>query len=118
MPSIDRPLNSELLHFRFEDELARLKDPESATDRRTGRTLVKGDRLRVVLVTLGAGGRIAEHESAGRITIQPISGTIRFEAGDEVRNVATGELLSVDGGVRHAVESSGGAAFLLTIARP
>lgn len=84
---------------------------------RNGRTLVKNGALRVVLIGVAAGGRIPEHRSDGPITIQPIEGSVVVETANESITLGAGDLVSLDGRVEHAVSSSGGGVFLLTIAQ-
>jgi quercetin dioxygenase-like cupin family protein len=47
--------------------------------------------------------------------VQPIRGRFAFTAGDDEREVVPGTLVSVEGGVRHAVRALEDGAFLLTI---
>jgi quercetin dioxygenase-like cupin family protein len=114
---MERPLAGELLHFNLEAE-ERAGGDAGTLERsgRSARTLIKDGPLRVTLVVLGAGGRIAEHHAEGPITVQPLRGQIRFHAGERTTEVGPGELLAVGAGVRHAVESAAGAVFLLTVA--
>jgi quercetin dioxygenase-like cupin family protein len=114
---MERPVAGELLRFDLRSEAGAAADP-GALERsgRSARTLVKDGPLRVTLVVLQAGGRIAEHHAEGPITVQPLEGRIRFQVGDRTAEVGPGELLAVGAGVRHAVESAEGSAFLLTVA--
>ena len=83
---------------------------------RTARTLVQDGPLRVVLVVLGPGGELAEHQAPGPITIQPLAGRLRFRALGGDHDIGPGELLVAPAGVRHAVTSQEGTSFLLTVA--
>ena len=49
------------------------------------------------------------------ITIQPLRGRIHFTTAAGVREVGPGELLHAGPGLRHAVASTEGAVFLLTM---
>lgn len=100
--------------FRLQDEIARLQPDDSRSGRRA-ETLVKSDRLRVVLVTMRAGAELQEHSAPGPITIHALSGTFDVDVGGGSRVLAAGDLISIDGGVRHAVRSVDDGAFLLTI---
>lgn len=117
MPSIDRPLSGQALHFRLGDgDRSELIDRE-LVDRagRSARTLVKDGPLRVTLIAVREGGRISPHVAPGPITLHVLSGTIRLRAAERSYDLEAGDLLSLGPGVRHAVESDSGGVFLLTV---
>ena len=119
MSSIERPLSADVLVFDLEKEQGVTADP--ALLERSGknaRTLLKSGPLRVSLVVLAAGGEIAEHQSEGPITVQPVQGSVRFSAQGRDYDLRPGEVLAAGPGVRHRVSSDGGGAFLLTVAHP
>ena len=117
MPSIQRPLSDDVMVLDLGEERERTSDPATIEKHgRVARTLLKDGPLRVTLVVLGVGGELAEHVADGPITVQPIEGAIAFTANGVTYEVRTGELLSARAGVRHAVRSEGGGAFLLTVA--
>lgn len=118
MPSIHRPLAATALHYRLDEERCPgLIDTDLvAKARRSARTLVKDGPLRVTLVALAAGGELAPHRADGPITVQTLSGEIRFRAGRDEWRLVRGDLLSLGSGVEHAVESEAGGVFLLTVA--
>ena len=119
MPSIQRPLSGDVMVFRLEQERERTADPETLQKHgRCARTLLKDGPLRVTLVVLGPGGRLAEHSAEGPITVQPLEGVIRFTAKGDTTELRQGELLTAGAGVPHMVTSEEGAAFLLTVAQP
>ena len=119
MSSIDRSLSGPALRFSLAEERARVNDPELlARNGRNARTLVKEGRLRVTLVMVAAGGRIAPHHAEGPITVQMVDGAIRFRAAGREHELAPGDLLVVDAGVEHSVESTAGGTFLLTVVQP
>lgn len=102
--------------FTLADEIQRYPpDPESAA-RHRAEILVKSDTLRLVLVTMLAGGELHEHTAPGPITVQVLRGTMRFSVEGEPREIRAGQLISLAPGVRHAVECVEDGAFLLTIA--
>lgn len=118
MSSIERQLSGDVLVFDLDEEHRRLED--SATDEpgtRGARTLLKEGPLRVTLVVLAPGGSIAEHRAQGPITVQPLTGELRFAAAGSVHDIRPGQLLCLEAGIRHSVSSAAGAEFLLTVVR-
>jgi quercetin dioxygenase-like cupin family protein len=119
MPSIRRPLSGDVLLFDLREEQRHASDRAIlARSGRNARTLVKDGPLRVTLVVLAPGGELAEHQADGPITVQPVAGRIRFTADGVTHELEPGEMLSAGAGVRHAVASTDGATFLLTVALP
>lgn len=116
MSSLDRSLRGEVLGFHLEDERARLNDPGLLErNGRNARTLVKNGPLRVTLVMLSPGGKIAPHRAAGPISVHILDGDIRFHAAGQAHQLSAGDLLVLDAGVEHDITSDGGGTFLLTL---
>lgn len=90
-------------------------DPDKHA-RHRAEILVKTDTLRVVLVTMLAGGKLQDHSAPGPITIQTLKGTfdVTYEGGSE--RLSEGQMISMAPGVMHGVEGVEAGAFLLTIA--
>lgn len=118
MPSIQRPMSGDVLVFDLEEERERTADP-ALLERsgRNARTLLKNGALRATLVVLHAGGELSEHRAEGPITVQPLEGRIRFEVKGQTHELQPGQMLSLGGGVPHAVRSDDGATFLLTVSQ-
>ena len=87
-----------------------------ASASRAGRTLVKTQGLRVVLMALHAGATIPAHQADGPISVQMIEGTLTFRTEAHTFTLRPGQLLALQAGIPHAVEAVDEAAFLLTIA--
>lgn len=116
MPSIERALSGDVLRFELDEERSRTADPQTLERHgRSARTLLKEGQLRVTLIALAPGGAVAEHAADGPITVQPLTGSIRFAADGQVHTLGPGDLLAVRAGVRHSVSSEEGGSFLLTV---
>jgi quercetin dioxygenase-like cupin family protein len=102
-----------ITQFDLNAEIERF--PPVVPSGRRSETLIKTSSLRVVLITMRAGTELREHVAPGTITVQPIRGRFAFTTGDDEREIAAGTLISVEGGVRHAVRALENGAFLLTI---
>ncbi len=98
------------------EEAARFPPHEESG--RRAETLLKAPDLRVVLVTMRAGAELAEHTAPGTITVQALQGRFLFSTAEAEQDLAPGALVSVAGGVRHAVRCLEQGAFLLTLAWP
>jgi quercetin dioxygenase-like cupin family protein len=116
MSSIDRPLSGAILRFSLAEERERVADRDLlGRHGRNARTLVKEGPLRVILVTLRAGGEMAPHHAEGPITVHVLDGGIRVRAGGREHTLGVGDLLVVGAGVEHNVASEEGGSFLLTV---
>ena len=85
---------------------------------RSARTLVKYPDLRIMLISMKAGGRMKEHRTNARFAILTLAGHLRLHLPDASVEVPSGELLAVDRGVAHDVEAIRQSTFLLIIAWP
>jgi quercetin dioxygenase-like cupin family protein len=111
-------LTSPLLAFDINQEIEKLRQEGRWQSGHTAKTLVKYADFRVVLVAIHAGGRLAEHRTEGRISVQTLSGHVRFRAGEQTIEMPAGHLLTLERGISHDVEGITESAFLLTIAWP
>ncbi|MGI8483764.1 MAG: cupin domain-containing protein [Thermomicrobiales bacterium] len=101
--------------FNLDDEIARYKPDEANAAGRRAETLIKNERLRVVLVTMRTGISLHEHSAPGPITIHVLQGRFKVTYNGIEEELAVGGLISLDTGVRHEVETLDEGAFLLTI---
>ena len=114
-----RVMNQPRMTFSVPDELWEMKAGEQwKSTHRGAKTLVKNDALRIVLVALSRGMRVEEHKAEGAITVSVAEGSVRFTANGEDIVLATGALLTLAGGIPHAVEALEESAFVVTVAQP
>ena len=85
---------------------------------RKSKMLVKYRDFRIVLVTMRAGSRWNEHQTPSRIVVQVLRGSILFSAPHAAFKLRTGQLLTLDPGTVHTVDSTEDSAFLLTLSGP
>jgi len=114
---LDRPVTVPLLHVGLADQLDRLK--QESTWRTSGRnaiTLTKEPTLRLVLLLLGKGTKMPEHQAAGPLTLHVLSGSVAFRAGDRTEEVGAGELIVLESAIGHDIEALKESACLLTLA--
>lgn len=115
MSSLHRTLEGDvLLHHLADDES--LIDPDLLSRHgRSARTLVKSGPLRVTVLGMAAGARLARHHAEGPVTIQVLSGSALVEVPGREYPVVAGDLLVLDAGVEHAVRSRADTRLLLTV---
>ena len=88
--------------FNVRDEIERFQPGADSSGRRA-ETLIKTDGLRVVLVTMRTGISLNEHTAPGPITIHALSGRFQVTFEDQHRALGPGDIVSLAGGVRHAI---------------
>lgn len=84
-------------------------------DGHTARTLVREDDIRIVLIVMRAGARMAEHRANETASIHALSGRVRLRLPDHDADLPAGSLLVLERGLRHDVEAVAESAFLLTL---
>ncbi|HSQ30739.1 MAG TPA: cupin domain-containing protein [Gemmatimonadaceae bacterium] len=118
MSPVRHQVSGNVLSFSLSEEIRRVRGELGAEETRIARTLVKDGPMRVTLVTMDAGGVLAEHTAAGPITIHVLQGAIEVDVTGKTWPAPTGTLLALDAGVAHAVRSRDGGLFLLTVVHP
>jgi len=112
------PLQSPLLSFDLNAEIAQLRGEKGWQGGRNSKTLVKHSDFRVVLTVLKSNARLHEHRAAGRISVQAIAGHIRMHVEEKTIDLPAGHMLALERALPHDVEALEDSAFLLTIAWP
>jgi quercetin dioxygenase-like cupin family protein len=113
----DRPVEAPVLHVPLAEHLERLRqEPTWRARGRNAITLTKEPGLRLVLMLLGKGTRISEHQAAGPLTFHVLSGSVTFRAGDRAEALRSGELIVLESAIAHEVEALEESACLLTLA--
>jgi quercetin dioxygenase-like cupin family protein len=83
---------------------------------RNAKTLVQEPGLRVVLVALRPGARLADHASQAQVTVQVLAGRLLVRLADRTVEGVPDRLVSIEPGVAHELEALEETTFLLTIA--
>jgi quercetin dioxygenase-like cupin family protein len=106
-----------MMTVKLADEIARLKSTaEWTSGDRHAVSLVKDDALNVLLMMLKKGSHLHEHRTKGPITVQVVSGSIRFSGGSDQRIISAGEIVALDRGIAHSLEALEESALILTTA--
>jgi quercetin dioxygenase-like cupin family protein len=109
-------LAAPLLTLDLNREIEQLRSEGRWQSGHTARTIAKYPDLRVVLIVMKAGGRLEKHRAVGRISVHTLDGRIRFNTAERSVELATGQMLTLEGGIPHDVDGIIDSAFLLTIA--
>jgi quercetin dioxygenase-like cupin family protein len=91
------------------------KEEAYARNGHAARTLVREPDLRLVLVVLKAGGRMAEHRVDQTFSLHALRGHVRLHLPDGMADLAAGRLLVLGRDLAHDVEAIEESALLLTI---
>jgi len=110
-----RPLMGPMLRFNLPQEIAALEGEVEYAQGHNARTLVKHSEFRIVLVVLKAGAKVHEQQSEERIALQPLRGHVRLHLPNEVVNLHSDQLLSLDRRQPYSIEAVEDAAFLLWV---
>lgn len=95
---------------------AELKTSEGwQTGPRSTKLLMRTPVLRMLLVGLRAGAILSAHRADGPITVQVLEGRISFEALGHTHVLGPGQILALQSGLPHAVQSHEDTIFLLTV---
>jgi quercetin dioxygenase-like cupin family protein len=81
----------------------------------TARTLVRTSDLRVVVIAIKEGSRIAEHQVNETASVQVVSGNIRLDLPDRQLELGVGQLAILEPGLVHEVEGATDSTFVLTM---
>jgi quercetin dioxygenase-like cupin family protein len=88
------PLESPILSFDLNAEIAGLRSENAWQGGRNSKTLVKHPDFRVVLTVLKSNARLHEHKAAGGISVQAIAGHIRMHVQEKAIDLPAGHMLA------------------------
>jgi quercetin dioxygenase-like cupin family protein len=114
-PEGDRVLDASYVIANIEERIDQLKD-EEAWDKndRNGITLVKNDRLTIVLTCLQKGAAIERNSIDGMITIQVIDGRLEITTDADNFELKEKEIITLQPNITHSLKAVKETAFLLT----
>jgi quercetin dioxygenase-like cupin family protein len=111
----ERQLDAPLLTFEISTLLAQLRTEPTWQRGHDAMTLAKSRGLRVVLVAMHPEAVLLSHVTDSPISVQVIDGELKLSTDSQTVTLHTGQLLVLQGGVRHTIEASTESAFLLTL---
>ena len=117
-PRADRKLAGPAVTFTIKDEIDMLtREPEWLSSGKNAVTVVKTSNLSVVLSVLKKGATLCGHEVDGPITMQVLSGTVRFGLAVESKTLRAGTVIALDKDIPHEIEALENSELMLTIVR-
>jgi len=112
------PAAMSVLKFSLAEETRRMVSEQPWQAGHTANTIVKYPDLRIILITLKAGAQLHEHRTAGRLAVQVLAGHVRMKREEEIIDLRTGHMVTLDRNLTHDVEALTDSVLLLTIAWP
>ena len=116
MSSMHRTISGDVLVQHLRSDVMSIDQTLLAAHGRSARTLVKDGPLRLTMMGLAAGGILPSHRTDHPVSIQVVQGDVTFVAVGQEYTLIAGDVLIFAAGVEHSARSTGGAAFLLTVA--
>lgn len=104
-----------ILEFDLPAAVMQLKQESNWSGHRNARTLVKHRDCRIVLMDLERGAHLVRHQTRGTVVIQVVSGRIKVHVFNEVFDVPSGHIISLDPHLSHDVEALEETALLIRL---
>ncbi len=92
-----------------------VKEIEVPQGKRLAAVLETVDGARAIIVRLGAGEELGDHQVRERAWLMVVEGTARIEADGNVVDAGPGTLITFEPGERHSVASAGGARIAMIL---
>ncbi len=116
MSTISRPLAGPSLTFRLTEELQTLRQDEAyRRSGRAGRTLVKDERFRVVLLAVADQVDIGTHKADSPMTLHVVEGGLCYRDAGGQYELRAGDLLFFGPGQAEDIRAIADSALLLTL---
>ena len=117
-PREGRILAGPTITFSIDDEIRRLRqEPEWISGARNSVTVVKTANLSIVLTAIKKEATLCGHEVDGPITLQVISGAVKFGVAGEPHTLKAGTVIALDKAVPHDLQALEDSELLLTIVK-
>ena len=92
-----------------------VKEIQAPEGTRLAAVLETVDGARAIIVRLGAGEELGDHQVRERAWLMVVEGSAHVEAGGDVVDAGPGTLLTLEPGERHSVASDGGARIVMIL---
>lgn len=113
-----RTLSGPAITFSIAEEIGLLRqEPEWIAGTRNAVTVVKSANLSVVLIALRKDANLCGHQVDGPITLQVISGAVRFGVAGKPQDLAAGTVIALDKSIAHDIQAVEDSELMLTIVK-
>ena len=117
-PRKDRILSGPTITFSIAEEIRRLRqEPEWISGSRNSVTVVKTDNLSIVLTAIKKEATLCGHEVDGPITLQVISGAVKFGVPGKPLTLTAGTVIALDKAIPHDIQALEDSELMLTIVK-
>lgn len=115
-PEGDRVLDSSMVVIDLPSIINQIKQEPSWKDSdRNAITVYKTNGMRIVLIALHEGAEMVKHTADGIISLQVITGQIKFNTDQQSVELSDGQMLTLHEGIPHNVIAIKETIFLLTL---
>jgi quercetin dioxygenase-like cupin family protein len=116
-PEGDRLLDAPLVKMDLNHLLEQVRNEASWKDSdRNSITVYKSENMRIVLIGLHENAEMKTHTANGIISVQVLTGHIKFTTEQQVVELETGQMLALKKQIPHSVLAVKETFFLLTMA--
>ena len=117
-PRESRTLAGPKITFSIDEEIRRLRqEPEWISGARNSVTVVKTDNLSIVLTAIKKDATLCGHQVDGPITLQVISGAVKFGVAGQPLTLKAGRVIALDKAIPHDLQALEDSELLLTIVK-
>lgn len=114
-PTGEYPEPAPVHQLDLQAEAEKLIGQMTGAGRRQAKSLLRESGVSVILMAIEAGEALKEHRAEGVVTVHLLQGRARVTAEGKTRDVAAGQLVGFQPGVRHDLQAEERSVVLLTI---
>lgn len=114
-PTGEYPEPAPVHQLDLQAEAEKLLGQMAGAGRRQAKSLLRESGVSVILMAIEAGEALKEHHADGVVTVHLLQGRARLTAEGKTRDVAAGQLIGFQPGVRHDLQAEERSVVLLTI---
>ncbi len=110
--------NSGFTRIALDDLAQQALQKDPGTSGRVTVPVVSYPGFKLLVVAMKKGSTWAQHSTAGRISVQTLTGEIKLRAMGQDFNLSSGNLMALDSNIVHDLAAMDDSTFLLTVSKP
>ena len=115
-PDSNRQLDAPMLTFDLPSATERIKqEADWVSGKHNAITLMKSERMRIVLIAMHKGNEMKMHQAEGPISVHVIEGELQFTTEEKSVTLGKGQLLTLHENIQHGLVAKEETIFLLTM---